>query len=100
MRDLAAEYAKKKIQIRKRLREFCKFQGAEDKDIFAELCFCIFTPGSKALSCDKAVKELKESDLLFKGKSHTISSRLRGHVRFHNNKTAYLLAAREFFQEW
>lgn len=64
-----------------------------DSDIFAELAFCIFTPQSKALSCDAAVKNLKSKGLLFDAAARKISCNISG-VRFHNNKAAYLVEAR------
>lgn len=64
-----------------------------DNDIFAELAFCIFTPQSKAVSCDAAVKNLKSKKLLLKASAKKISRNISG-VRFHNNKAAYLANAR------
>lgn len=97
MKRLILEYNKKKGQIKKRLREFSKLRKADDEEIFAELCFCILTPQSKAVYCNRAIEELKQSWLLFNGCFDTIRERLGG-VRFPNNKTAYLVAAREFFR--
>ena len=97
MRILITEYNAKKRQIKKRLNEFKNLRNAKDEDIFQELCFCILTPQAKALSCDKAVKDLKKSGLLFKGCRGAISERLKGKVRFHNNKAAYIVAARNLF---
>jgi N-glycosylase/DNA lyase len=90
-----ANYAKKKLEIKKRLKEFRKI--SKDKDMFAELCFCILTPQSKAVHCDRAIKELRKSNLLFKGSISDIKSRLKGLARFHNKKAAYLVAARRVF---
>lgn len=64
-----------------------------DSDIFVELAFCIFTPQSKTLSCDTAVKNLKSKGLLFDTAAQKISRNISG-VRFHNNKAAYLVEAR------
>ncbi len=97
MNNLISEYKKKKLQIKKRLKEFSSLHNATDEDIFAELCFCILTPQSKAIYCDRAVKELKQTRLLFNGCLSAIRKGLKG-VRFPNNKAAYLVAAREFFR--
>lgn len=97
MRRLIQEYKKKRPSIRRRLREFDIFETAREEDIFSELCFCLFTPGSKALQCDKAVKILKAKGLLLKGDREDISQRIRGLVRFHNNKSLYLTQARRCF---
>jgi len=91
------EYKKRKLQIKKRLKEFENFKNAKDEDIFSELCFCILTPQTKAVFCDEAIKELKESDLLFEGDKNAISKRLKGLVRFHNNKANYIVEARKLF---
>lgn len=93
MKKLVSEYRKKREEIRKRLEEFRQRHGSDRKEIFEELCFCLFTPQSKAVSCDKAVKDLKRSGLLFKGDRSAIRNKLKG-VRFPNNKTEYLLCAR------
>jgi len=92
------EYKKRKLQIKKRLKEFENFKNAKDEDIFSELCFCILTPQTKAVFCDEAIKELKESDLLFEGDKNAISKRLKGLVRFHNNKANYIVEARKLFR--
>ncbi len=98
MKNLILEYKRKRYQIKKRLREFSNLRNAKDKDIFSELCFCILTPQSKAVNCNKAIKELRKGDLLFKGSVHEIRTKLKGLVRFHNNKAAYIAAARKFFK--
>lgn len=96
LRDLTSKYKRKRHKIRQRLKEFRYLYKAKDEDIFEELCFCILTPQSKALNCDKAVKELKKSGLLFKGSRGDIRAKLKG-IRFPNNKANYLVAARKFF---
>ena len=97
MSNLTLEYRRKKHKIKKRLKEFSNLYKAKDEDIFQELCFCILTPQSKAIYCDKPVKELKARGLLFRGCKELIRTKLKG-VRFPNNKAAYLIAARDFFK--
>lgn len=97
MIGLKEKYKDREKSINIRLREFkdvCK--NAIDEDIFAELCFCLFTPQSRAVVCDKAVRALKKKGLLLKGTKSDIRAQLKG-VRFPNNKTSYLLAARKIF---
>ncbi len=96
MNNLNLEYKRKKHEIKKRLKEFRNLHKARDEDIFSELCFCILTPQAKAIYCNRAVKELKNHGLLFKGCANLIRMKLKG-VRFPNNKAAYLIAARKFF---
>jgi len=97
MEKLLSEYKEKKRHIKKRLKEFKGLYTRKDKDIFTELCFCLLTPQSRAVYCDKAVKALKRKGLLLKGSRRVIRSRLKG-VRFPNNKAAYLVEARQFFR--
>lgn len=94
---LLSEYGLKKPAINRRLREFNRFDRLSDKEIFEELVFCLFTPGSKAINADNALKKLKRNNLLYKGAKEKIAKEIRGIVRFHNNKAGYLIEAREFF---
>jgi len=95
--DLTSEYNKKRHKIRKRLKEFASVWNQSDKRIFSELCFCICTPQSKAIYCDRAIRDLERRDLLLKGPRSLIKTHLKG-VRFPNNKAAYLIAARKLFR--
>ena len=65
-----------------------------EDQVFAELCFCLFTPQSKAVSCWSSIERLVEKDLLLNGTASEIINEIKG-VRFHNNKTGYLLEVRE-----
>lgn len=98
MKNLALEYRGKKEEIRDRLKKFGKIAKAKDREIFAELSFCILTPASKAVNADKAIGRLKNTGLLFKGNRRSIARLLRGLVRFHNNKASYIVGARKFFE--
>lgn len=97
MKRLLSEYKKKKNTIKARLKDFRKM--SKNKDIFGELCFCILTPQSKAIHCDKAIRRLKETGLLFRGSEDEIKPELKGLARFHNMKARYLVAAKELFRE-
>ncbi|MFC1620827.1 N-glycosylase/DNA lyase [Candidatus Omnitrophota bacterium] len=94
MKSLLKAYKKKKTDIRNRLQEFQRVYKKGDKDIFAELCFCILTPQAKAIICDQAIKRLQRHDLLFNGSRRDVRRCLRG-VRFPNNKARYLIEARK-----
>ena len=76
MKKIIKEYNNRKHDIKKRLSEFKKVQ--RDEDIFAELCFCILTPQSKAVNCDKAIRKLRKSGLLFVGSATDIRPILKG----------------------
>ena len=96
MKALLSEYKKRKGEIKKRLGEFKNIHRRKDEDIFSELSFCILTPQSKAVYCDKAVKELTCSGLLFKGTEDIIGEILRGNVRFHNKKADFPQGCKSF----
>lgn len=92
-------YRKIKPQIESRLREFeSVWKNGSEKDIFAELVFCLLTPQSKARSCFAAVSEFTRKDLLLKGNFRELSGRLNC-VRFRNNKARYIIAARKQFMQ-
>ena len=97
MKNLILKYKNKKTEIKERLKTFKELRNGKNKDVFQELCFCILTPQSKAVYCDEAIKRLKKSNSLFKGSERNIKAKLKGLVRFHNKKAAYLVAARNTF---
>lgn len=96
MKILAAEYGKRKDVIKERLRQFRKVWEQPERRVFSELCFCICTPQSKAVHCDKAVSAMERSGTLFSGGRDRIKTGLKG-VRFPNNKAAYIVEARKLF---
>ena len=94
--NLFEKYKSKKEKIEERLGEFKSVWKNSDRDIFSELCFCICTPQSKAVYCDRAVSSLSKSGVLFSGKCDQIRNGLKG-VRFPNNKARYIFEARNMF---
>jgi len=88
-----------KGKIEKRMEEFRRIgkEGSE-KDLFAELVFCLLTPQSKARICWRAVEEMLKENVLFNGSKKEIVERLQG-VRFKYNKAGYIILAREKFME-
>jgi len=95
--ELSSRWKLLSWDINKRLTEFKKvFKNSDEERIFAELAFCIFTPQSKAKSCWKSVEKLIEKQLLLRGTASSIANTLEG-VRFHNNKSSYLVLARKLF---
>jgi N-glycosylase/DNA lyase len=96
MKELMKQYQRKKRRIRQRLEDFRQVWKMSEKDLFSELCFCVCTPQSKAVYCDKAVKNLKKKDMLFNGKKEDIRKGLKA-VRFPNNKAGYIIHNRGVF---
>ncbi len=85
-KELYTKYQKRKPEIQQRLQEFKQVKG---DDIFYELCFCILTPQSSGFRADECIQELKKLDFL----NNKINPKpiLKKKIRFHNNKTKYLL---------
>ena len=97
MKELLDYYKRIKGEIKNRLRDFRENYRKDDREIFSELCFCILTPQSDAVECDKAIKRLKERGLLFSGSKAQISPHIKA-ARFLNNKAQYLVEARSIFK--
>lgn len=95
--DLKDSWLKNRNNIEKRLADFTAvWEKGSEKDIFAELVFCLFTPQSKAKLCWAAVNDLNKNDLLLNGRKENIS-KLLNNVRFKNNKAGYVVLARQQF---
>jgi N-glycosylase/DNA lyase len=97
--NIQESYKSRKKEIRNKISEFRRVRNGPDERIFAELAFCFCTPQSKAQSCWSAVSELQTSGLLYSGSLPEIRRTLRRKVRFHNNKSGYILQARNLFTE-
>lgn len=90
-------YFSKKKEIKQRLSEFGQIWERQDnKEIFAELVFCLLTPQSKAKTCWRAVSNLIEKNVLWDGETAQILAEVKN-VRFKNNKTCYIEEARKYF---
>lgn len=95
--QLSDLYIHIKDKIKKRLREFEEiWKNSDDKKLFEELVFCLLTPQTKALDCDRAVKILKENGLLLQGKKNEISKSIN-FIRFKNHKAEYIVESRQLF---
>jgi N-glycosylase/DNA lyase len=93
---LKQTHSQKRADIEKRLDDFKNSWKGDDKHVFGELCFCLFTPQSKAKSCWHAIERLKETGLLYNGSPEQIIKWMAA-VRFNNNKSRYVIEARELF---
>ncbi len=94
--DIQMLYSKLKEGIDKRLSEFRKlWEKGDERDIFAELVFCLLTPQSKAKVCWAAVERMKW-DILLNGTEQEITECLIG-VRFKYTKAKRIVELRERF---
>ncbi|MEA3429962.1 MAG: N-glycosylase/DNA lyase [Nanoarchaeota archaeon] len=85
-----------KNTIKKRLKQFKSFQQRTTKAWFAELCFCLLTANSKALTALQIQKELGIRGFCCATKSKIKNTIIKNKHRFHNNKTKYIIEARKF----
>ena len=96
--SLKNSYERKKQEIKNRLRDFKKVWEKSDEDIFAELCFCLLVSQSRARTADKVIRNMIEKNILFSGNGEQILRELTvPGIRFPENKTKFILEAREFF---
>jgi len=85
-------------RVEERLLSFKKiWQRGDECALFVELVFCILTPQSGARRCWRAVETLLDKNCLFNGTFEDICPELNI-VRFKNNKTNYILEARDMFR--
>ena len=88
-----------KNKIEKRLKEFEDlWRRGNEKELFAELAFCLMTPQSKARICWRAVENMVENNVLFEGGKEDMLERMKG-VRFKYKKAEYIMEARKMFLE-
>jgi N-glycosylase/DNA lyase len=99
MESLMRDYRKIRKRIRERLLEFGEVWKEPDERIFEEMVFCLCTPQSSARSSFSAVDYLARSGILTRGDQSAISRVIRGNVRFHNNKSRYIIEARRLFTD-
>ncbi len=95
--EIVAFHRAQKEKIEARLADFRQiWDVGSDRDLFAELAFCILTPQSRARTCWPAVERLRSCDLLFVGTADEILDELKN-VRFKERKASYIVSAREQF---
>ncbi|MCX6816160.1 MAG: N-glycosylase/DNA lyase [Candidatus Aenigmarchaeota archaeon] len=95
---LKEKHAQKRKEIENRLQDFRNSWKQDDKHVFGELCFCLLTPQSKAKSCWRTIEKLKETGLLYNGTAPEMKKWMAS-VRFNENKSKYLVLARELFSD-
>ncbi|MBW3011676.1 N-glycosylase/DNA lyase, partial [Candidatus Woesearchaeota archaeon] len=73
------------------------FSKVKKKDYFYELCFCILVPQSKAKNGLYVEHWLRKND--FMNKNVNPLPVLKQRIRFHNNKTKYLIEAKQRWED-
>ena len=97
LEELQREWPERRATIERRVRDFRHVGLGTDRELFAELAYCLFTPGTSAQRGDEAVRDLAANGLLWNGSRDPIAAFLHRRVRFHNHKAARLVAVRERF---
>lgn len=82
-----------KSDAKKAIEGYKKAWKGTEKEVFAEMAFCILTPQSKAKNAWKAITNLVENNLLYTGTAEEMVEYLNI-VRFKNNKSKYLVELR------
>jgi len=92
-------YESQKENIEKRLYEFRRLWNyGGDDELFMNMVFCMCTPQTKAHAGWDAANELKKTGALVNGSQSEIEGILKkSGVRFHKNKTKYIIENRQTF---
>ena len=97
MRRIRSQHRSLQPAIIQRLEEFeTLWQTADDRALFRELAFCLFTPQASAERCWETVLRLEEHGLLFRGRPESVAPELR-RIRFLHTKARRLVKARALF---
>ncbi|MFQ6013079.1 MAG: N-glycosylase/DNA lyase [Thermoplasmata archaeon] len=99
--ELRVLYRELRPDIEARLRAFrALWDGGSDEDLFAEMTFCLCAVQTSAVVCEEAVRRLRERGFLLAGERERVRDVLRGcAVRFHENKSRWIVGARRRFME-
>jgi N-glycosylase/DNA lyase len=93
IRALLVVYNQRKYAIQARLKDFSRVPPSE---YFYELAYCLMTPQSSAVHADRVVAILRENKFLETGfDPEEILRRKEHYIRFHRNKSRYLLLTRQ-----
>jgi len=97
IRKVKIIYESIRSDIDLRLQEFADlWTNGSEEEVFHELIFCILTPQSNARVCWKTLCGLIEKKLLWYAGPEQIAHEIN-RVRFKNNKSRYIVGARDFF---
>ncbi len=95
----ALKNSKVKDQIDKKLKEFKSFKRKSTDEWFCELCFCILTANSKAMTALSIQEELGSQGFICNSQKEICNCIKRNKHRFHNNKSKYIIEARKHKDE-
>jgi len=81
--------------INNRLNGFSSFKDKHTNEWFSELCFCILTANSKAITAINIQNDLGSEGFINASPSVIRNTIIRSKHRFHNNKTKFIVGARK-----
>lgn len=94
--ELRDVYSEKSRDIEQRIAEFTEIhRTGNDKDVFRELSFCMFSSGVGPKMAEKSVEAV--DDILLTGSESEMTERLDGIHKF-PEKSSYIVTAREYFR--
>lgn len=93
IKNLKKEIGKK---VDNRLKEFSSFSKKSNEVWFSELCFCILTANSKAVTAIAIQKELRAEGFIYCTRKQLSNAIRRNKHRFHNNKAKFIISARNY----
>jgi len=96
IKELIAQYKRKKKEIKKRLSEFKKLRRASNKRIFEELCYCILTANASAEMGIRTMSVLRHH--LFDDIENIKKILRETRYRFPNKRAEYIVKTREYFE--
>jgi N-glycosylase/DNA lyase len=82
-------------RIDDRLNDFSSFKDKKGEEWFSELCFCLLTANSKAKTAICIQNELKADGFCRFSEKKIRDCIIRNKHRFHNNKSRFIVNARE-----
>ncbi len=92
-------HSERREEILKRLSEFdAVWQTGTDERLWEEMVFCFFTGGCSARMGIRSVDAVRP--LLSDGNYAELADALRGKHRYPNARAGYIVASREFLQEY
>ncbi|MBN1923201.1 MAG: N-glycosylase/DNA lyase [Nanoarchaeota archaeon] len=91
-----------KSKVESRLKQFQDYSNKDNKEWFSELCFCLLTANSKAATALNIQSELGPAGFCNASEKTVKNCIIKNNHRFHNNKTRFIIEAREYFKikEW
>ncbi|MEI6846147.1 MAG: N-glycosylase/DNA lyase [Candidatus Firestonebacteria bacterium] len=97
VKELLNYYSCVKKQIKGRIKEFEAVYKENDRRLFEELCFCIFTANASAKMGYNCIERIRP--ILLEGSVAELQAAIKGHYRFWKVRPAYIVHTREFLRE-